>query len=629
MTSSTFATLDAPRGGRDVEHETDPLLDELVQLAATVCGTRMAAVSIIDEHRQTFTARLGVPFAEIPRETSLCATGFATTEIDEVVLEDARDDVRFASHPMVAGDPRIRFYVGVRVAMSDGDKIGTLCVMDPARRSIDRAQLAALRVVGRQVATHLELRAQSDRLRRAEAELAANRARLAGAIELARLCVFTADLERGRMTFSGPLADILGVPVDEVTPELLERSIHPEDRALVAAARAEIIGGGSGELTFRFVRGDGALRWTHLHHRVDEPGLITGAFRDITTQVERERALAENELRLSTVLDRIRDGVTAVDRDLRFTYLNPEASRQLAHPPGELLGRSIFDVFPIPLDHPFRDALVRALDLQQPASAEAFVDQLGKWFSISIYPSPEGITIFSRDVTAARELEAHKEQLTSQLRALMTRLEQVREDEGRRISRELHDELGQELTVLKLDVVALQRGLSADDPQRPKLRELAKSVDTTIDLVRRIATNLRPRILDDLGLVAAVQWQVNEIGRRTALPVTLHVPHDELVLPEAISIAFFRALQELLTNVARHAAATRIVVTLAVVGDDLVLDVVDDGVGLRLDTINPTSLGLVGIRERLVGIGGALRITPVGERGTHARIRAPITRRSV
>ena len=235
-----------------------------------------------------------------------------------------------------------------------------------------------------------------------------------------------------------------------------------------------------------------------------------------------------------------------------------------------------------------------------------------------------------RDVTdrhlAAEQLAASREEL----RALAARLQQVREEERTVIAREIHDELGQALTGLRLDMAWMTRGLAADNELTGPCASIIARIDGTLNSVRRLATQLRPSVLDHLGLSAAVEWQVQEFGARTGIEIELDLCDDCLtppndMLPNDLGSSVFRVLQESLTNVARHARATRVAVTLDRTNTEIMLDVSDDGVGVppgRLDGM--ASLGLVGMRERALACGGALSISGRPGGGTTVQLVVPV-----
>jgi signal transduction histidine kinase len=214
---------------------------------------------------------------------------------------------------------------------------------------------------------------------------------------------------------------------------------------------------------------------------------------------------------------------------------------------------------------------------------------------------------------------------------LSQQLVELREAQSARISRELHDELGQALTGLKLDLGWLQRRLERLDEAgmlpavQQRLRAMGQAVDATVAATRRICTELRPAVLDDLGLAAAIEWQARELGRRASIDIALELPPQLPALDAAATTAVFRIVQELLTNVARHAGARRVGLRLRADADALHLQVQDDGRGF--DAGRPAAgggLGLPGIRERAALRGGAVDVRSAPGQGTTVAVRLPL-----
>jgi signal transduction histidine kinase len=215
-----------------------------------------------------------------------------------------------------------------------------------------------------------------------------------------------------------------------------------------------------------------------------------------------------------------------------------------------------------------------------------------------------------------------------QLRALSVYLQYVREDERIRISRQVHDELGQALTGLKMDLYWLANRLPKKyRTVHEKTRAMSAHIDATIQTVRRIATELRPGILDDLGLVAAIEWQAQEFQKRTGIECVVSSELKDAILDQDLNTAFFRIFQETLTNIIRHAQASRVDVNLRQDEGALVLEVKDNGRGISEAELNDTrSIGVLGMRERAALLQGELQITGVPGQGTTVAVRIPLLR---
>jgi signal transduction histidine kinase len=200
----------------------------------------------------------------------------------------------------------------------------------------------------------------------------------------------------------------------------------------------------------------------------------------------------------------------------------------------------------------------------------------------------------------------------------------VREEERAHIAREIHDELGQALTGLKLDLAWLKPRLRERTDLLERVQSVVARIDGTIDAVRRIATELRPSVLDHLGLVAAVEWQAQEFENLSGLAVRLDVRSATAAVAATTATTVFRMLQETLTNVARHASATRVEIVLDLGGDAVTLRVVDNGRGItEAELTDRRSLGLVGLRERAIACGGELVIEGRPGEGTVVSARLP------
>ncbi|HEX4644346.1 MAG TPA: sensor histidine kinase, partial [Verrucomicrobiae bacterium] len=209
-------------------------------------------------------------------------------------------------------------------------------------------------------------------------------------------------------------------------------------------------------------------------------------------------------------------------------------------------------------------------------------------------------------------------------------LQSVREEERKLIAREIHDELGQSLTGLKMDLAWIRNRLQSPDPEgtRPALLEkigaMGSLIDGTANLIRKICTELRPGILDDLGLPAAIEWQAREFQSRTGIACAVALETENLSLDPERSTAVFRIFQEVLTNVARHARATRVEVWAGRIEEQTVMQVSDNGRGIEeIELAGVKSLGLLGMRERAALFGGQVSIRGTRGEGTRIIVRIP------
>jgi PAS domain S-box-containing protein len=244
-------------------------------------------------------------------------------------------------------------------------------------------------------------------------------------------------------------------------------------------------------------------------------------------------------------------------------------------------------------------------------------------------PTNDDIDLISRASHVAG-IAIQRRDLDAQLRGLAARLEAAREEERTKIARDIHDELGQTLTALKMDISWIGRHAASPEGIEPKallerIKQLTEMTDAAINEVRRIAAQLRPGILDDLGLSAALAWQGDEFERRTGIECAVNCDVRDEALSRDLATTVFRAFQEALTNVTRHADAKHVEVSLASDGDSLTLEVRDDGRGIRDEDLTaPRSLGLLGIRERARRLGGVASFSRRAEGGTSVTLRLPM-----
>jgi two-component system, NarL family, sensor histidine kinase UhpB len=230
------------------------------------------------------------------------------------------------------------------------------------------------------------------------------------------------------------------------------------------------------------------------------------------------------------------------------------------------------------------------------------------------------------DVTERRRAAAEMERAGQALRRLQASVVEAREEERRRIARELHDELGQRLTALKMDVTALA-GISGLDPNHEHVQNMQTMLDETVASVRRIASDLRPLMLDDLGLNAAIEWLARDMARRTGIDIRVRLDDAHSAPSNRIATVLYRAAQEALTNVVRHAQARHVEIELRAHDQQWVLTVQDDGAGLPdASLLREDAFGLMGIRERAAMLGGRLHIETVGPQGgTRLTMLLPVT----
>ncbi|HET6255944.1 MAG TPA: PAS domain S-box protein [Puia sp.] len=371
--------------------------------------------------------------------------------------------------------------------------------------------------------------------------------------------------------------------------------------------------------------------------------------RDLTANKQAQDKIAYQ----ARLMEDSSDAIFAVDAGYRFVSFNKAAEALYGYDEAEVTGRSITEVLRTPMSDETR-AEVR----------EELLD-VGYWKGLVVYHSRnkgpldiavsisrtqdergriDGYIMVCRDMTERLQAEAKLRQFNeelerlveektlelqvsnTELRDLTSRLQRIREEERGAIAREIHDELGQQLTGLKMDLFWVSKRLDGQtsDQVRQKLRSTMSLLDETIQTVRRIATDLRPSILDDLGLIAAIEWQSQEFEKRAGIRTVFQSTVPEIEFPSDMAIGIFRICQESLTNVARHASASRVSITFDPVEGGVCMAISDDGNGLDPGRVNPKTLGLIGMKERALMMGGRLEMGNGDTKGFRLAVTVPL-----
>jgi PAS domain S-box-containing protein len=320
-------------------------------------------------------------------------------------------------------------------------------------------------------------------------------------------------------------------------------------------------------------------------------------------------------------VERMNEGAAVLSCDHTVLHCNGRFARFLGARLQSVIGSSMLDLV-WPDDHPKLDALLRRAAHRNCRGEIRLQSRKGASLSVQLSLNPlrldstRAVCLIASDLSETKRAEQELRASSEQLRNLAAHLLSVREEERARISREVHDELGQSLTAVKMDLAWLAGRLPRRNGQMLKrIRSTRQLADSIIQSIRRISTELRPAVLD-LGLAAAVEWQVQEFEARSGIQCKVRLLTREVVASNA-STAMFRIFQETLTNVARHAKATRAEVVLQKQRDRLVLLIHDNGRGFdQADPALSKSLGLLGMRERAAILGGRVNISSAPGKGT-------------
>jgi PAS domain S-box-containing protein len=350
-------------------------------------------------------------------------------------------------------------------------------------------------------------------------------------------------------------------------------------------------------------------------------------------------ALDATQARLGAIVDSAMDAVITVDGEQKIVLFNRAAEQLFRVQRDAMLGASLDRLIPARFRGAHRGHIgefgrtgitsrrmgdVTTLWALRPGTEEEFPIEAS--ISQVVEDGRRYFTVILRDITLRKQAEDALIASRQELRELSARVLEAREDEKARIARELHDELGQLLTALKMDLSWLRERV-VEGEAAPKLEEMGRLLDQTVSSTRRISADLRPLMLDDLGLADAASWLVDDFGKRYGIASRIDIAADGGLehLSKSVSTTVYRAIQESLTNIARHSGAKNAWVVLAADDGSLEVEVEDDGRGIAPeDLAKARSLGLRGMRERIAFIGGSFEVARAPRGGTRLKIRVPL-----
>ena len=455
---------------------------------------------------------------------------------------------------------------------------------------------------------------------------------------------------------AGDIKRMTGYTLDEMDERGGVMSIvHPDDRAIVMRRAFALMSKQPYSSEYRIIDKGGRVRWIryYTHPLTDEGEIgetrIYGAAKDITEAIESEQALRASEEKYRSIVETISEVIYEFDQNGVVSYVSPAVENLLGYTTDEITGRHFRELV-APEDmmrvlRGFRNVL-SGLGGGGEYRVRAKSGEI-RWVRTDTQPVYDGEALMGVrgvlvDVTdrvrSDEQLRAYRDDLeilvgqrTSELRAanerlalLSQRLMHAQEDERRRIARELHDEIGQELTALRITLQAARKAHPA-----PHIEDGVRIAEQTLQQVRDLSLDLRPSLLDDLGLVPALRWYLDRQAQRAGLSIDFAADVPDERLPPDLEVACFRFVQEAFTNVVRHAQATRVTVRLRKRDGDLELTVEDDGVGFDVaetfeNAAKGESIGLLGMRERAQLASGEMEILAAEGQGAIIRARFPL-----
>jgi len=402
--------------------------------------------------------------------------------------------------------------------------------------------------------------------------------------------------------------------------------------------KKELIALGNGEMEFEseaeMRTAPGEIKHVFLKLNIEKEnsksfrGIV--ATMDITERKHAEKLLKETENNLRAILNASSDVIALIDRSGKFIEVNRVLHKLSNLTKDELINSQVYDYLTTDSAKRSQEHIKNVFETKSSVMYDDFV--FDRTWENNLYPifgldgEVDRLAVFSRDITEKSLFEKRLKETNDKLRKLSIYLNDVREEERKKIAREVHDNLGQKLTALNLDISWIRQSIPKElNELRELFDPILELINQSIITVQKISTELRPGILDDLGLVNAIQWQCNEISRKSELEFTLNLDKKELDLAENKKTALFRVFQEAMTNILRHSKAKKISVKLESKREKLIFEISDDGVGIKGSEINSiSSFGILGMKERISAINGNIEIKNNSTKGTKIRIVVPI-----
>ena len=653
----------------------DPHFDRITRLAAQFFGAPMAAISFVAHDRIWFKSTCGFGESQLARSASFCSHTIGCPEA--LVVPDATADERFAGLALVAGHPRVRFYAGVPVVTTEGFAVGAVAVMDTRPRGpLSESEIFALHDFSALSSRELNSRssagaASHNALPPAVGHGGEASSILSTIVQSAEDSIISVDLNGVILTWNPGAERLYGYSAAEVRGRSID-VIIPPDR--LEEARDTIREARQGQSTLRRetvrIGKDGTRRFVSLSVAPvkgadGKPVAVAGIAHDITPLKLAEAARLDTEDRLQLAEEAAGLGIWDWSLPSGSITRSEQSCRLWGLPTSQTTMSYVqwlSTVHPEDLDRvrAYHVDLLRGAGRGEAEFRIIWPDGSVRWVvsKAKMYANAAGeaarVSGVNLDVTPLREAEQARresEQRYSdlfrtmsqsvsyldaegrisqeQLRQLAARVESAREEERVRISREVHDEFGQMLSLLKLDLETLA---SLHRPRRAgergefdkRVAALVRGIDLSMNTVRRIAAELRPAVFEDLGLAAALNWQLKEFESRTGIRCRRRGLSHSAGLAAEPSLAVFRIFQEILTNVIRHAHATTLAVAVRTDRDWFTLRVSDNGKGFDPKLLSPSlSLGLLSMRERAGLHGGTVEWSGCRNGGTTVTIRLP------
>ncbi|MBL0182255.1 MAG: PAS domain S-box protein [Chitinophagaceae bacterium] len=628
---------------RTTDQET--LFKEACRIAVDLGKFSMAWIGLVDDATQHVVpmAHAGqneeylskikpISIKEVPE--GLGPTGSAIREGKYHICNDIKNDPQMIPWKEAALGRGYRSSMSLPI-IKFGKVIGAFSFYAPAKDFFDETEIALLEEATGDVSFALEVIEKESMRMNAEQAVLESERRYQTLAEVSPVGIFHTD-EHGNTTYVNPRwCQISGLTYEQAMGDGWFNAVHEEDKDRVRKGWEEATKKRDISISeYRFVRPNGSIAWVigqAIPERDSEGRIVgyVGTTTDITERKKAEAEIAKSEKRFRNTMDKMLEGVQIYDYDWNCLYVNDAVTKQGPYSKEQIQALTLQENYPgIESTELFKifeqckaDKLSRHIEYEF-----TFPSGSKSWFELSIQPNPEGLFILSVDISERKKAQEVMEETSEQLRQLTAHLLNVREEERKRIGREIHDELGQQLTAIKMDVAWIDKKTAPENEAfKTKLKNVITLLDGGNQSIRRILNELRPVILDDYGLLEALKWQGQQFTKNTGIPISFKTTETQIKIAEEIATCVFRVFQEALTNITRYAKAGKVVISLDIDEDNVLMNIEDDGNGFDPElTKTKKSFGILGMKERVVSLNGNFDLVTAPGSGTKIRISLPL-----
>ncbi|MGV3765696.1 MAG: PAS domain S-box protein [Chitinophagaceae bacterium] len=633
----------------------DTLFREACRIAVEIGKFRMAWIGKVDAGRKRvipvvhegeggkFLDRINITLQE-EAPSGNGPTGRALRTNETVYCNDIETAPEMAPWREGAREHHFKSSISVPIRKF-GEVTGSFVAYADTKDFFDAEEIALLEESTGDISFALE-QLEKDRQRRAaEHNLAESEKRYQTLAEVAPVGIFHTDPD-GQTTYVNPRwSEISGLSREKALGAGWLKAVHPDDREQLkkewhAAAKTSIFSVSE----YRFLRPDGSIAWV-LGQAIPEKGAdnktigYVGTITDITERRKAEEAVVKTrdemvkERHLSDSIINSLPGVFYLyDTAGKFLRWNRNFELVTGYSSEEMKRIHPLDLFDEDQKALLAEKIAGTFEKGEESVQAEFMLKSGAkipYYFTGKTVEYEGQTClmgvgidFSEKVKAQEQVR----ETTARLRQLTAHLQGIREEERKRIGREIHDELGQQLTAIKMDIAWIDKKTPPENADiKRKIRNMIELLDTSNRSIRRILSELRPGILDNRDLLEAMEWLGIQFTANTGIPVQVHCKETHLELPENISTSLFRVYQEALTNIMRYAAATEVNTSFQRDGNTIVLTISDNGKGFDPDAVQPNqSFGIMGMKERILSLNGSFNLKSAPGEGTHIHIQVPL-----